>query len=76
MIWLLVMWVVCFIYSFGTAMADQLYEGRSKGETGRDELGFCVVVSLFGPLSVMANGLWSNFNQHGWTLWRRRGGND
>ena len=74
MIWLLVVWLVCFIYSFGTAMAYQLYQGRPYGETSRDELGFCVAVSLFGPISVIVAGLWCNFNQHGWMLWRRGGG--
>ena len=74
MIWLLAVWVACFIYSFGTAMADQLYKGRISNESSRDLVGFCVGVSLFGPISVVISCLESNFNQHGWTLWCRGGG--
>jgi hypothetical protein len=54
-------------------MAYQLHQGAAESETSRDELGFCVAVSLFGPISAVVAGLMCNFNQHGWTLWRRGG---
>jgi len=69
-------WLICGLYSYGTMMAHEDYGNHNRFAslhlTSRDDLGFCVGVSLFGPVSVMAAATTSNFNQHGWELWEAK----
>lgn len=71
----LVLWLVCGLYNWGTTMADQnfrdsngpLFEGNLPRP--RDNIGLAAVMALGGPFGTVVTAVATNFNQHGWTLW-------
>ena len=72
---LVLLWLVCGLYTWGTGMATEDWEDRiaypSLRLHSRDEAGFIAVECLGGPFGAVATAIYSNFNQHGWELWEK-----
>lgn len=74
---LIVVWILCGLYSWGTLMANFNYCDRTTWarlqQTSRDNAGICGFVALTGPFGIIPALVFSNINQHGWELWGKRG---
>jgi hypothetical protein len=48
-------------------------EYPALGYKARDNAGFASLFALFGPIGALVALFTSNFNQHGWELWNKKG---
>lgn len=66
-------WVICGVFNWGATMQHTAWENthqfRLLNLTNRDEVGFAFLVSMFGPPGTIATLGFTNFCQHGWSLW-------
>lgn len=71
---LIVVWLVCSVYSTGTMVAYfQESSPTIAVKNYRQDLGFCVCMALlFGPIAAVISTFFSGFLEHGWYIRRRR----
>lgn len=71
---IIIVWLACGFYAWGTFRAHINYLNTTRWavlrNTERDDVGFISFLCLSGPVGALLAVCWSNFNQHGWRLWR------
>lgn len=68
---IVVVWVVCGVYSWGTTLA--YFDTKFPSENSYDNAGIAAFVAVMGPVGAVTSYVYSSFNQYGWHLWKRRG---
>jgi hypothetical protein len=72
MIAVILVWFVCGVYGWGTTMA--YFDAEFPSDSSRDNSGVAAFTAVLGPPGAIIICLYSNFNQHGWHLWKSGGG--